>query len=71
MDSPTPALAAHIDQQETAVREMGKVLATYRRTLIEGGITDEQASELTAAYAEEYWRNQLHRCCPCATWAED
>lgn len=65
MDTPTPAQTAHTDQQATAVREVGRVLGAYRRSLIENGIPEDQARELTAAYAETYWQNALHKCCPC------
>lgn len=62
---PTPALTARIDQQEMEAREMAKVIATYRKSLIDQGMPEEQANELTHAYAETYWDNALHRCCPC------
>lgn len=40
-------------------------MGAYRRSLIENGIPEDQARELTAAYAETYWQNALHKCCPC------
>ena len=46
-------------------REVAKIIASYRAGLIDGGIPPERADELAAAYAETYWENALHRCCPC------
>ena len=63
-DASTPALTARMDQRVMEVREVAKVLAAYQQRLLESGFGPEQTGELVAAFAEAYWENALHRCCP-------
>ncbi len=64
-ERPSPGLVALTDQQDTAVQEVAKVIGSYYAALVAHGIPEENASELTHAYADTYWGLVWHRCCPC------